>query len=114
MSEKKTKEPGEDIQNRGVSTWRYKREPEELRFAKAWDHQCTVGRTLDHLLDQREVRTGHPPYANDRDVTVAATVIQWLGSNVGQSFLADLGYVRPGSCEWEEILLQRGYVKKDW
>jgi hypothetical protein len=76
--------------HRGMHAHRLNREPEERRFANAWREQQR-GNTLDYLLDEanRGVAT-----ASERDDTVAATVIQWLGSPVGQHFLSDLGYVK--------------------
>jgi hypothetical protein len=79
---------------KGVSTHRFRDNPEELRFAQAWDDQNKYGHHLAHLLDTRSVHTGEPPPVSERDEVVAATVIQWLGSPVGQAFLRDLGYVR--------------------
>jgi hypothetical protein len=77
------------LKNKGLHTYRLKDNPEEKRFAEAWDRQDQLGRNLTRLLDERSPRTPTP-----RDVTVAATVIQWLGSPVGQCFLRDLGYER--------------------
>lgn len=72
----------------GLHTHRFRDNPEEERFAKAW---ADLGdRHLDCLLDGADV---YQP-ATDRERVVAATVIQWLGSPVGQGFLRDLGYVR--------------------
>lgn len=79
---------------KGLHTHRFKDNPEEKRFADAWLDQNKHGNNLAHLLDQRPVHQGHPPTPSDRDYVVAATVIQWLGSPVGQIFLRDLGYER--------------------
>lgn len=78
------------MKNRGLHQHRFKRNPEERRFAIAWEVQSVVGRSLAHLLDETGVSSPADPTPRDR--TVAATVIQWLGSPVGQSFLKDLGY----------------------
>lgn len=78
---------------KGLSTHRFRDNPEELRFAEAWsnrnDHTTS---TLAYLLDPNHGTKGRPQEPTDREHVVAATVIQWLGSPVGQSFLADLGY----------------------
>lgn len=83
---------------RGLSPHRLKDNPEEKRFAEAWakwNREGPGGRTtLAHLLDTRPERSGHPPYVSINDQTVAATVVQWLGSPVGQVFLEELGYKR--------------------
>lgn len=78
----------------GLARYRFPDNPEEKRIADAWQAHNDTGRTLDHLLDPRKGEPfGHPPHAADRDRVVAATVMQWLGSHVGQGFLRDLGYV---------------------
>jgi hypothetical protein len=91
---------------RGLQTHRFKENPEEKRFAKAWDEmneeEGRVAPTLDHLLDTDPNRGwgGHrPAKPSERDVVVAATVIQWLGSEIGQGFLRDLGYMKKE--EWK-------------
>jgi len=76
----------------GNQTHRFKDNSEEERFANAWRDQNEQGHTLAHLLDDRTFRDGHPPERSRTECAVAATVIQWLGSPVGQSFLSDLGY----------------------
>jgi hypothetical protein len=79
---------GRDV--RGLHTQRFKDNPEEKRFAEAFGR---LGwRTLDYLLGGSDRDNGPPLDASDRDRMVAATVIQWLGSPVGQGFLRDLGY----------------------
>lgn len=80
----------------------------EKAFAEQWHDENDVGkkwvgttRILDALLradvpdrnvfsplgDSRPYHFGEPP--TQRDATVAATVIQWLGSNVGRSFIEE-------------------------
>jgi hypothetical protein len=77
----------------GMRPWRYKNNPEERRFAEAWlkenDGSGYKTPLMDHMLGDGV----HPKTPTQRDITVAATVIQWLGSSVGQCFLRDLGYV---------------------
>ncbi len=76
---------------KGLQKHRFKDHPEERRFAAAWADQQEHHRNLDHLLEPAD-GSGHQPKAADRDYVVAATVIQWLGSPVGQGFLSELGY----------------------
>ena len=65
--------------------------PEEVRFAKAWNERNNEPRgMLAYLLDPSN--RGYDIHTTDRDRVVAATVIQWLGSMVGRWFLEDLGY----------------------
>lgn len=79
----------------GISRYRLTDNPEEQRFADAWQAHNDTGRTLDLLLDPlHSARTDFPPFAEDREREVAATVVQWLGSHVGQGFLRDIGYVK--------------------
>lgn len=74
----------------GLHTHRFADNPEEKRFAEAY--AAKMGRrNLEWLLScGGEV----PAPLSERDETVAATMIQWLGSPVGQGFLRDLGYER--------------------
>lgn len=56
----------------------------ERLFAEQWEYEnegTTRTPLLEHILHYR---------VSDRDITVAATVVQWLGSNVGQSFLREV------------------------
>ena len=78
--------------HQGLHPHRFKANPEERRFAEAWE-QIVQHRNLHHLLDPVP-SSGSPPTPEDRDFVVAATVIQWLGSPVGCGFLSDLGYRR--------------------
>lgn len=79
---------------RGLHEHRFEDNPEEQRFAEAWANKNHNGRHLADLLTCIPVR--QPPAPSERDEQVAATVIQWLGSPVGQGFLRDLGYERKG------------------
>lgn len=58
--------------------------PREVAFAEEWEKENSLSHhnrpTIEHLL-------GGPGCVGVRDSTVAATVVQWLGSNVGMSFL---------------------------
>lgn len=67
---------------------------DEITFAEAWvrlndpDVQTPV---LNYILfpevDQRYAKHN---VVSDRDKAIAATVIQWLGTHVGQAFLRDV------------------------
>lgn len=83
------------LKNKGLHTHRFKGNPEERRFAEAWEEQNRHCLTLPYLLDpEHGCGIRRPPDPSDRDREVAATVVQWLGSPVGRSFLRDLGYER--------------------
>jgi hypothetical protein len=74
---------------KGLHTYRFQDNPEEKAFAEAWEEQhLGNGRHLGYLLS----KTQDPEVPSFRDELVAATVIQWLGSPVGQIFLRNLGY----------------------
>ncbi len=76
-----------EFEHKGLHTHRLKQNPLEKDFADEWKamNDDQRGRTtFDYLLGDGQ----HP--ASDhtqRDATVAATFIQWLGSPVGQNFL---------------------------
>ena len=76
------------MKNKGLHQYRFKDNPLEKHFAEAWntENNRSEGRgVLDYLLAKN---CNYPAgEASDRDREVAATVIQWLGSPVGQSFL---------------------------
>jgi hypothetical protein len=82
------------MKNRGLHQYRFKDNPMEEVYAKAWNLQNTAragtseGRgTLDYLLAKD---CNYPMgEVTNRDREVAATVIQWLGSPVGQSFVKE-------------------------
>ena len=78
----------------GMSPHRYEREPLEKRFAEAWqkindtDRPGLTKPTLHYLMDKDNRGEPSPPLT-EREWVVANTVIQWLGSSVGQHFLSD-------------------------
>lgn len=75
----------------GLHPYRFAENPEEKRFAEAWEQENDRGTTLlAHLLGDGSHK-GSPTIREER---IAATVIQWLGSPVGQGWLRDLGYER--------------------
>ena len=79
-------------QFQGISPHRYKDNPVEHLFALEWQKRNQQARsTLAYLMstDNRG-----DVALSERDWQVAATVIQWLGSPVGQSFLERVGFRR--------------------
>jgi len=81
--------------NKGLHQYRFKQNPMEKKFARAWERQNVSastkklnGRgTLDYLL---AIDANCPEgEVTPRDRLVAATVVQWLGSPVGQSFVKE-------------------------
>ena len=76
------------MKNKGLHQYRFKDNPLEKAYAEQWEKDNKEGRILDYLLAK------DPNYpkdeVTDRDIEVAATVIQWLGSPCGQSFVEDV------------------------
>lgn len=70
----------------GLRPERWKDNPEEKAFAVAWARE--EPNLLRYLLGDGMT----PVVPSDRDRVVAATVVQWFGSPVGQGFLRDLGW----------------------
>lgn len=84
----------------GKSFHRTRREPLEKGFAQAWEKantQSGVATTLAYLLDPEHPHS--PDVPSDRDWEVASTVIQWLGSPVGQGFLKEVMSGAKGTVE---------------
>lgn len=65
--------------------------PREVAFAEQWSKEQEQGNVLRHLIGRD---------FSDRDAEVAATVIQWLGSNVGMSFIEEAAKREPKIREW--------------
>ncbi|MHC4298783.1 MAG: hypothetical protein ACYS7Y_16015 [Planctomycetota bacterium] len=77
------------IKHEGRATYRLKSNPLEQVFANQWRELNNRQRgVLEYLLAE------NPNYPRgemtQRDATVAATVIQWLGSPLGQLFLGEV------------------------
>jgi len=70
---------------------RFQQNPLEKRFVDTWIEQNKYGHTLSHILNGPSLYGLHTPaVTSDHDEEVATTVIQWLGSPVGQAFLEDV------------------------
>ena len=79
------------LYNRGRFDLRLGRNPEEARFAEAWNK---LNRKGDKGILGDLVNPKLPPSSGQREL--AATLIQWLGSHVGGTFLEGLGYTQDG------------------
>jgi hypothetical protein len=62
---------------------RFVSNPLEKKYYDAWIEENRFGKTLEYILGDNNRRADD---VSDRDKMVAATVIQWLGSPVGQGF----------------------------
>jgi hypothetical protein len=82
------------VKHEGLREYRFKENPEEKRFADAWKKENSREGLITPLMDHMLGNGTQPVTATQREATVAATVIQWLGSPVGQCFLRDLSYER--------------------
>jgi len=81
------------MKNKGLHQHRFNQNPLEKKFAAAWEKENTLNSVGNNLLDYLLAKDNRPDQqceVRPRDRVVAATVIQWLGSPVGQYFLKDL------------------------
>ena len=85
--------------HQGRNRHRLDQNPQERKFARLWEHENRHPRSIvDYLMNGDGGLA--PKSATDEQCEVAATVIQWLGSPVGEGFLRDVGYTRtPGGKE---------------
>jgi len=64
----------------------------EKAFADNWEKDCREHYVLENILNHKG-----SPETTQRDAIIAATVIQWLGTNVGFGFIMksikECGYV---------------------
>ncbi len=70
-------------------SYRFKDNPKERAFYEAWRKENEQSSVLEYLMSTHE--NGRRQPVSERDEHVAATVVQWLGSPVGQSFLRAAG-----------------------
>ena len=74
--------------NVGLRPYRFKDNPLEQKFSDEWEKRNgREGRLLGCLLSEGHNRPVVPP---TRDRLVSATIIQWLGSPVGQAFIREV------------------------
>ncbi len=74
------------MKHEGFHARRLSNNPLEYAYAMAWKRENMGTGILEYLLspDGTSVR------CSERDAQVAATVIQWLGSPVGQQFVCEV------------------------
>lgn len=73
------------LQHKGLKPYRFNDNPHEEIFAEEWE-KLAKNDLLGYILSVDNRKDG---VESQRDATVAATVIQWLGSPVGWSFLRE-------------------------
>ena len=76
---------------KGLHEYRFDQNPEERRISESFKE--FAARNLAYLMRVGD-QSGSPPPLDPHEAVVACTVIQWLGSPVGQHWLEELGYVR--------------------
>lgn len=73
---------------KGKHTYRFGSNPLEQQFAEEWERQ--EKHTLGYVLSDEP---NNPTHVDDHDREIVATMMQWLGSPVGQAFLENaLGF----------------------
>jgi len=75
------------MKHEGLHTYRLEANPKEKMFAELWEKLQNESFTLEYLLSENNRRVDVD--VSEHDKTVAATVIQWLGSPCGQEFLKE-------------------------
>ena len=74
--------------NKGLHQYRFKQNSLEKIFAEKWEQQNQESRTLDWVL--AEFPNEPRGEVTERDRQVAASVMQWMGSSVGNCFFKEL------------------------
>lgn len=75
---------------RGLHPHRFKSNPDELVAADQWDAHNRRPNGGAGLLEYLLGDGTKPGDASERDQRVAATLMQWLGSPVGKSYIDEL------------------------
>lgn len=75
------------MKHEGKSTNRLSSNPREKAYHDAWLEENTKSMVGGSLLEYLLGDNNKPGEVSERDALVAATVIQWLGSPVGQHFV---------------------------
>lgn len=75
----------------GKNLHRLDSNPKESAFAKEWINWNSASYVLEYIMGEGN----KPALLSERDVLVASSVIQWLGSPVGQSFLREAQTEKP-------------------
>lgn len=75
------------VKHEGTKHYRFKENPLEEEFARAWKEDNDRPNNSPGVLEWSIGNGNQPGIIEQRDATIAASVIQWLGSPVGQAFL---------------------------
>lgn len=78
----------DEIKHEGCSPHRLNiHNMEEMIFADEWKKKCKNYNLLPYLLSNSMYEAYMVESISQRDAFVAATIVQWLGTNVGSGFL---------------------------
>lgn len=78
------------IKHKGLSVHRLSREPLEAIYARHWQSANGQRPGMPHGVLEYLLGDGNQPRdVTQAEATIAATVIQWLGSPVGQCFVRE-------------------------
>lgn len=78
------------VEHAGLRPYRLADNPREQEFINLWVKKQEEGQLLAILLGENN----SPGFVSPRDAKVAATIVQWLGTHVGDCFLEQVGYTR--------------------
>ena len=90
------------MSHEGAHLYRLKHNPMEQLFHDEWKHRNDLGHALEYLMGDGNDRAA----ISARDEKVAATVMQWLGSPVGQSFLEEVKDKSSGVVTLDKFITQ--------
>lgn len=76
--------------NEGLHPHRFESNPMEQAFAEVWNERNKDDALLKYLLLPPDQDQRFPAAVSGESRLTAATIIQWLGSPVGQTFLRDV------------------------
>lgn len=97
------------MKNKGLRQYRFSTNPMEKRFAEVWEEHNKNDRALQYILSDDNV----PVYPTEREKEIAATIIQWLGTPVGQGFLSEVGFfLNQPLGDYMDKLMQEGRNRK--
>jgi len=85
---------------KGTKEYRHKDNPLEKvfhdKFIEMFSGHYSSQRTLSHIVCGTDEKNSNIPkrHLTDEELVNCVNLIQWLGSNVGQGFLADCGFFK--------------------
>ena len=88
--------PALEVNHEGMCRYRLKDSLIEQKLANTWQHINATYCTLDWLVGHTDENGQHCGHATQEQATMAATVIQWLGTPVGRQFLQEVGFEYTG------------------